>query len=183
LDLFKALAPLKRSLISHPIEDDDEVLQAAADAGVWWVYQAIFDTSDHIRNRVKRLKDHGIAVEGTILLGLDDHSEDQIKQLIDFLLEIELDLAEFTVLTPFPHSQTYAKLEAEGRILHKNWRHYTADEVVFKPAQMTPVRLLELYHYAWETFYKEEPQQLKMARLLKTAIEREIRAGTRRRFS
>ena len=33
LDLFKALAPLKRAIISHPVQDDDDVLRAAADAG------------------------------------------------------------------------------------------------------------------------------------------------------
>ncbi|MCP4674987.1 MAG: radical SAM protein [Deltaproteobacteria bacterium] len=183
LELFRALAPLKRNIISHPVEDDDEVLKAAADAGVWWVYQAIFDTSDFIRERVKRLKEHGIAVEGTVLLGLDDHDEDGIKRLIDFLLEIQLDLAEFTVLTPFPHTRVFDQLEGEGRIMHKDWSRYTAGEVVFEPARMTSDKLMELYQYAWDTFYATEPQQLKMARLLKKAMEKEIRSGTSRRFS
>ena len=66
------------------------------------MYQAVFETSDYIRERIKRYHDYGIGVEGTILLGLDNHDEDFIKRLIDFLLEIDLDLAEFTVLTPFP---------------------------------------------------------------------------------
>ena len=107
LDLFREMIPLKKKWCCHPIEDDPEVLDLAAQAGAWYVYQAVFDTSDHIRDRIKRYHDHGIGVEGTILLGLDDHSEDDIKRLIDFLLEIELDLAEFTVLTPFPHTQAY----------------------------------------------------------------------------
>jgi len=32
-DLFKAMAPLKKKWVSHPILDDDEVLKLAADAG------------------------------------------------------------------------------------------------------------------------------------------------------
>jgi radical SAM superfamily enzyme YgiQ (UPF0313 family) len=95
----------KREDETHiPILDDDNVLSLAAEAGCWYVYQAIFDTSDVIRKRVKRLKDHGIGVEGTILLGTDDQDEDYIKRLVDFLCEIEIDLVEFTILTPFPHS-------------------------------------------------------------------------------
>jgi radical SAM superfamily enzyme YgiQ (UPF0313 family) len=183
LDLFKELAPLKRNIISHPVEDDDEVLDAAADAGLWWVYQAIFDTSDFIRERVKRLKERGVAVEGTILFGLDDHTEDSIRRLIDFLMEINLDLAEFTILTPFPNSKTYTQLNSEGRILHKNWNDYTADKVVIKPANIDGDKLQELYHYAWDAFYADEPQQVKMARLLKTAIKREIENGVHNRFS
>jgi len=183
IDLFKALAPLKRSIISHPIEDDDEVLKAAADAGAWYIYQAVFDTSDYIRRRVKRYKEHGIAVEGTILLGLDEHDEDYVKRLVDFLLEIELDLAEFTVITPFPHTRTFEQYEKEGRILHKDWKHYTAGEVVIKPAKMSGEKLQELYHYAWNTFYKDEPQVLKMGRVLKKAMRREERWGTKGRFA
>ena len=135
--LFRALIPLKKKWISHPIKDDDEILDLAAEAGCWYVYQAIFDTSDHIRRRVKRLQERGIGVEGTIILGMDDHDEDYIKRLVDFLLEINLDLAEFTILTPFPHTPIRADLEAAGRVLHNDWRRYTGGEVVFQPALMS----------------------------------------------
>ena len=57
-----------------------------------------------IRNRIKRLHDHGIGVEGTILLGTDDHDEAYIRNLVEFLVEQKLDMAEFTILTPFPQS-------------------------------------------------------------------------------
>ncbi|MBI5548284.1 MAG: radical SAM protein [Deltaproteobacteria bacterium] len=183
IDLFRALAPLKRSIISHPIEDDLDVLKAASDAGAWYIYQAVFDTSQYIRDRVKRYKDHGIAVEGTILLGLDEHDEDYVKRLVDFLLEIELDLAEFTVLTPFPHTRTWDDYQKEGRILHTDWKRYTAGEVVFKPAKMSIDKLQELYHYAWNTFYKDEPHALKMGRVLKRAMRREEKWGTKDRFN
>ena len=183
IELFKALAPLKRSIISHPIEDDLDVLKAASDAGAWYIYQAVFDTSDYIRERVKRYKDHGIAVEGTILLGLDEHDESYIKKLVDFLLEIELDLAEFTVLTPFPHTPVFDNMAAQGRILHRDWSRYTAGEVVFKPAKMSPEKLQELFHYAWDTFYKKTPHALRMARVLKRAVRREEGWGTKGRFA
>ncbi len=177
-DLFRAIAPLKKKWISHPIKDDDEILSLAAEAGCWYVYQAVFDTSDVIRNRIKRLKDHGIGVEGTILLGLDDHDEDTIKRLVDFLLEVELDLAEFTVLTPFPHTRSRAELEKAGRILHNDWRRYTASEVVFQPALMSPDKLAEMHQYAWDTFYADCSQELRMARLFMNVMRKETADGT-----
>ena len=182
LDLFRELAPLKRSIICHPIEDDDEVLRAAADAGAWWVYQAIVKPSKNIRDRVRRLKEHDIAVEGTILFGLDDQDETSIRELIDFLLEIELDLAEFTILTPFPHTKAFSDLESEKRILTKDWKRYTADQIVYKPAQISPEKLEELFYSAWEMFYAKESQELRMARVLKKAMLRERQLGTARRF-
>ena len=183
LDLFKAMVPLKKKWVSHPILDDEEVIKAAADAGAWYVYQAVFDTSDTIRNRVKRFKDHGIGVEGTIILGTDDQSEDDIKRLVDFLMEIDLDVAEFTILTPFPQSPIRRQMEKEGRILSNDWLKYTADKVVFQPKQMTPEKLQELYYYAWDTFNSDSGHQLKMGELFKKVIRREMDDGTYHRYN
>jgi len=172
------MIPLKKKWCCHPIEDDPKVLDLAAQAGAWYVYQAVFDTSDYIRDRIRRYHDHGIGVEGTILLGLDNQSGDDIKRLIDFLLEIELDLAEFTVLTPFPHTKACDDLHREGRILSYDWNDYTADKVVFQPKQMSAGRLQELLAYAWDTFYRDEPQSLKMSRLFSRVIRKEMADGT-----
>jgi radical SAM superfamily enzyme YgiQ (UPF0313 family) len=173
INLFREMIPLKKKWCCHPIENDDDVLDLAAQAGAWYVYQAIFDTSDYIRDRIKRYHDYGIAVEGTILLGMDNHTEDYIKRLIDFLMEVNLDLAEFTVLTPFPHTQAFEDFSREKRILSGNWDDYTTDKVIFKPRQMPPEKLQELYDYAWDTFYREESQGIKMYKLFKKVIEKE----------
>ena len=177
-ELFTAMIPLKKKWCCHPIEDDDEILDLAAQAGAWYVYQAIFDTSDYIRDRIRRYHDHGIAVEGTILLGLDNHTEDDIRRLVDFLMKINLDLAEFTVLTPFPHTQAFDDLHQVGRIISYDWNDYTADKVVFQPKNMTPEKLQDLYTYAWDSFYKSEPQSYKMFKLLQKVMEKEKADGT-----
>jgi radical SAM superfamily enzyme YgiQ (UPF0313 family) len=179
-ELFKAMIPLKKKWCCHPIEDDDEILDLAAQAGAWYVYQAIFDTSDYIRERIRRYHEHGIAVEGTVLLGLDEHREDDIRRLIDFLLEINLDIAEFTILTPFPHTRAFEDLHRSGRILSYDWNDYTADKVVFRPKNMTPEKLQELYDYAWDTFYRDEPQTYKMFKLMQKVQEKEKTDGTHR---
>jgi len=180
LDLFREMIPLKKKWCSHPIEDKPEVLDLAARAGAWYVYQAVFDTSNLIRERIKRYHDHGIGVEGTILLGLDHHTEDYIKGLIDFLLEIELDMAEFTVLTPFPHTKAYDELKAQNRIFSYDWNDYSADKVVYYPKHMSPDRLQQLFYDAWDTFYQDESQEMKMFKLFQRVIEKEMADNTLR---
>jgi len=177
-DLFRAMIPLKKKWISHPIEDDPELLDLAAQAGAWYVYQAVFDTSDYIKERIKRYHDYGIGVEGTILLGLDDQTEDDIKRLIDFLLEINLDLAEFTILTPFPHTKAYNDLHRQGRIFDYNWDNYNAGKVVYQPKHMSPEKLFELYKYAWDSFYKDESQEQKMFKLFANVVLKEMNDNT-----
>ena len=182
-DLFRAIAPLKKKWVSHPIKDDPEILDLAAAAGCWYVYQAIVDTSDCIRDRVKRLQERGIGVEGTIILGTDEHDEDEIKRLVDFLLEINLDLAEFTIMTPFPHTPIRDQLERDQRILHNDWLRYTAGEVVFRPARMTVAQLEKMYQYAWDAFYADLSKEVKMARLYVKVIAKEKKDGTFRRVA
>ena len=182
IELFTAMKPLKKKWVSHPILDDEEVVRLAAEAGCWYVYQAIIDTSPVIAKRIERLKEHGIGVEGTILLGTDDQDETYIKNLIDFLMGINLDVAEFTILTPFLHTPLRAQLERENRILNNNWIEYTTDKVVYQPKQMTPAKLEELFHYAWDTFYADGGYQIKMGALFQNVISREMADGTYRRY-
>ncbi|MDR0835743.1 MAG: radical SAM protein [Tannerella sp.] len=180
MELFKEMIPFKKKWISHTIEDDPKVLDLAAQAGAWYVYQAVYDTSNYIKERVKRYHDYGIGVEGTILLGIDNQTEDDIKRLVDFLLEIDLDLAEFTVMTPFPHTKGYDDYLRQGRIFDFDWNHYNAGQVVYTPKNMSAERLQELYDYAWKAFYADESQEQKMFHLFTKVAIREMNEGTYR---
>lgn len=180
-ELFRTMIPFKKKWCSHTIADDPDVLDLAAQAGSWYVYQAVFDTSDYIKERIKRYHDHGIAVEGTVLLGMDNQTEDDIKRLLDFLGEINLDLAEFTVLTPFPETKAYDDMLKEGRIFDHDWNHYTADTVVYQPRHIKPDRLQELYFQAWDSFYATESQEQKMFKMMMKVVEREMEDGTYRK--
>jgi hypothetical protein len=91
-------------------------------------------------------------------------------------------MAEFTILTPYPHTPLRAQLEREGRILSNEWKDYTCDKVVFQPKQMTPAKLKELYHYAWDTFYADGGHQIKMGNLFLKVIHREVADGTYQRY-
>ena len=183
IELFTAMKPLKKKWVSHPILYDKEVLELAAEAGCWYVYQAVFDTSDVIRDRIKMLKDVGIGIEGTIILGTDDQDVDYIKRLVDFLCENQIDIAEFTIMTPFPHSPIRHQMEQDDRILHNNWIDYTADKVVFQPLKMTPDELQEMFYYAWDTFYADAGYELKMGKLFQQVMLKEIEDGTLRRYN
>ncbi len=180
LDFFESLCDYGfeeagRKWISHPISCRPDVLKAARKSGCWYVYHAIYTISDKIKDRVAMMHDHGIKVEGTILLGLDDHTEDFIRRLIDFLLEINLDLAEFSILTPFPHSEIWHQMEGEGRIFDRNWEKFNAANVVYQPRHMDPEKLQELYELAWNSFYAERSQTVRMSELFMDVIKASIR--------
>ena len=47
---------------------------------------------------------------------------------------------------------------------------------------MTSEKLVELFHYAWDTFYSDGGYQLKMGKLFMNVMKQEIEDGTYRRY-
>ena len=81
-------------------------------------------------------------------------------------------------ITPFPHTKAYDDLKQQDRIFSYDWNDYSADKVVYHPKQMSAEKLQQLLHYAWDTFYQEESQELKMFKLFQRVIEKEMANNT-----
>lgn len=170
--LFSAMRGLGKAWVSHPISVRPDILKLAADSGCWYVYHSIHRIGAVIRDRVKMLQDYGIGVQGTVSVGYDYDTLDTIKRRVDFLLEIGLELAEFTILTPFPGTPYFEKMKKDGRLLHEDWSRYNAENVVFRPARMTVAELEKGYQMLWEGFYSQESQPARMARLYRRLTDR-----------
>jgi radical SAM superfamily enzyme YgiQ (UPF0313 family) len=57
------------------------------------------------------------------------------------------------ILTPLPGTKLFERFEREGRLLHKDWNHYSLEEVCFKPKQMSIDTLLEGRRWVYEQVY------------------------------
>ena len=66
----------------------------------------------------------------------------------------------------------------QKRIFNFNWNDWNAGKVVYHPKHIKPDRLQELFQYAWDTFYHDEPQPIKMYNLIKKVVEKEMEDGT-----
>jgi radical SAM superfamily enzyme YgiQ (UPF0313 family) len=102
---------------------------------------------------VRRLHDHGIGVQGCFVFGFDNDDEHVFEQTVEFVDRARIDLPRYAVMTPFPGTGSFRQLEAEGRLLHKNWSLYDVEHVVFQPRQMSPERLQEGLEWAWRQSY------------------------------
>ena len=85
---------------------------------------------DYYRENVARIRRHGIGVVGSFILGIDSQDMNTIvADILRFAHEVELDGLNPTILTPLPGTRDYARYDAEGRILFKNypedWEKYT----------------------------------------------------------
>lgn len=94
-----------------------------------------------------------IGVQGCFVFGLDGDTPSVFDETVQFAVDAGIDLPRFSVATPFPGTPLFRRLDAEGRIFHRDWSLYDGQHVVFQPAGMTPLQLAEGHERAWKQVY------------------------------
>ncbi|MBK9967245.1 MAG: radical SAM protein [Holophagales bacterium] len=179
--LCRALRPLERiwsAAVSIDVTDDPLLVKEMALAGCTGVFvgfESLSDTNlaaarkrtppavDYAR-RVGILHDHGIQVNGSFVLGFDHDGPDVFDRTVAWIEANRLECATFHILTPYPGTPLFRRMEAEGRLLHRDWSLYDTAHVVFRPARMTPKELAEGYASCYRrlfsnaSIWKRRPQ-------------------------
>jgi radical SAM superfamily enzyme YgiQ (UPF0313 family) len=79
-----------------------------------------------------------VTVNGCFVLGLDHSGPDSFQHVFEFVRDTGLYEVQITVMTPFPGTPLYARLEAEGRLLYPGaWERCTLFDVNYRPAQLS----------------------------------------------
>lgn len=171
LEVLRTLAPLGRYLGIQGTVDmafDDEVMAAARAAKVGAVFVGIESVvaeslreADKLHNQIERYAEaiasfhrHGIFVEGGLMFGFDHDEPDVFRRTLDFVDRIDLDVAQVAIVTPMPGTRLFAELDAAGRITDRDWAHYDCNNVVFRPARMTQLELLNGVEWFRREFYR-----------------------------
>jgi radical SAM superfamily enzyme YgiQ (UPF0313 family) len=93
--------------------------------GVSWVwtglegedskYQKLKKVDTH--SFVRRLQANGICVLGSSIIGMENHTPENIDQVIDHAVSHNTDFHQFMLYTPIPGTQLHAQHKAEGTLL------------------------------------------------------------------
>ncbi|HKV10103.1 MAG TPA: radical SAM protein [Thermoanaerobaculia bacterium] len=168
--LFAALIPLKvqwYGLATVLLADDAELLSLAQRSGCKGILMGLesisrenlreskkgFNSPERYKELVETLHRHGIALQGCFVFGMDHDTPDVFEKTARFAVEAKIDLPRFAVVTPFPGTALYQRLDREGRILTRNWELYDGQHVVFEPAQMSVGELQQGIEKAWRYAY------------------------------
>ena len=170
-ELFRRLVPhnlnwfgLSTVLIAH----DQELMELLARSGCKGLLlgletisqQSLKDANKRFNESVdyKKLIDDlhhlGISIQGCFVFGLDHDTPDVFDKTVEFAIDAGIDLPRFAVLTPFPGTPLHHRLEAEERILTRDWELYDGQHVVFQPKHMSVRQLTEGHEYAWKKVYR-----------------------------
>lgn len=170
LRLFKALIPLRvqwYGLSTVLLGNDPELLDFAARSGCRGLLMGLesislqnlrqnhkrFNSPEKFVSIVEALHAHGIALQGCFVFGLDHDAPDVFLKTAEFAVQAKIDLPRFAIVTPFPNTALYKRLESEGRLLTRDWELYDGQHVVFEPARMTVEELQTGTETAWKHAY------------------------------
>jgi radical SAM superfamily enzyme YgiQ (UPF0313 family) len=169
-ELFEGMKGMNRVFQGAATIDsilDDDLIEKAAAAGLRSVFVG-FETfsPENLRQSnkkqnmaksyadgVKRLHSLGIMINGSFVFGLDHDDKDVFSRTVDWGIQNAITTATFHVLTPYPGTRLYQNMEAEDRILTRNWDLYDTRHVVYKTRGLTAIELEQGYHWAYKEFY------------------------------
>jgi len=183
LDLFRAMAAARLdkqwiTQVTINFGDDEELPRLARAAGCAGVFIGLESTDTkslalirkdgtsqrrglaYYRENIERIRRNGIGVVGSFILGLDTQNMNTIvSDILRFAEESELDALNPTIITPLPGTRDYARFDAEGRILFKNypqdWEKYTLAFPVTSMPHVTGAGLMRKYVQVLQFFRPE----------------------------
>jgi len=169
-ELCRALRPLERiwsAALTLDVTDDPTLVREMALAGCTGVFIGFESLSDanlvQVRKRTPRtedyarrvaiLHDHGIQVNSSFVLGFDEDRPDVFATTAQWVEANRIECATFHILTPYPGTPLFKRMESEGRLLHRDWSLYDTAHVVFRPRHMTPEQLTAGYEWLYRRLY------------------------------
>ena len=112
-------------------------------------------TTDLVRKGVRMTQEAGIDVRGFFMIGFPTETKEEILQTIDFAKELDVDVAQFMVSTPFPGTEMWEIAKANGTISNdwNSFTFYAPDKMPFSSNILSSDELLALYKKAYKSFY------------------------------
>jgi len=169
--LFKQMKRLNKKFFCNGnvdvLANDEEFVRLSKEAGcVSWlvgfesVSQKTIDdigkktnmVEDYVR-AIKNIHDNGMAVIGCFMFGFDTDTLGVFDETLEMITDLQIDIVDFCIVTPFPGTPLYRRLEAEGRILTRDWAKYNMKTVVFEPKNITKEELLDGVRKMYNEFY------------------------------
>lgn len=134
---------------------------------------------DGYRRAIAAIQDAGVTVNGCFVLGLDGADSSDFDAVFEFVRETGLYEVQITLMTAFPGTPLYTRLESQARLLQPGaWELCTLFDVNFRPQEMTVAELesgfRNLLTRIYETGFIEERRRRYFARQAALRSERAL---------
>lgn len=116
-------------------------------------------TLDQMREAVVLAKEAGLKIRGYFMMGMPTETYEDIRLTINFAKSLDIDVASFTFLVPFPGTLDYIRARKSGQFDPHFYMKNIISEInflktpVYVPEGMTPEGLLKMHKNAYSQFY------------------------------
>ncbi|MHA1650337.1 MAG: B12-binding domain-containing radical SAM protein [Candidatus Helarchaeota archaeon] len=112
-------------------------------------------TIDQIKEAVKILHNHGISIFGSIIIGNIGESKEDVRKTIRFARELDIDIMQFTPLTPYPQTRLFKEAMEKGWIKDPNYDNWNLCHPIMATPDLTIEEIHDLVIEAYRNFYLE----------------------------
>lgn len=146
---YELLAKLKQAGLKRTafgVETGDEQMIIKIDKHV---------DHDTIRQAFKNAKAAGIETIGFFIIGLPGDTRASMQKTIDFAVELDPMIANFSMMTPYPGTIVYEQVKKNGRFLMQDWEDYVFfdQKARYEMGDLTAELMEEMYRKAYRQFY------------------------------
>lgn len=170
-DLFSQMTPLNKKFFCNGnidmLSNDPELIMLSKKAGcIGWLTgfesfnQETLDEIGKSTNKVQcykkavdQIHSQNMIVIGDFMFGFDSDTISVFDTTFTMIKKLHIDVADFTILTPFPGTPLFDQLKKEERILTTDWEHYNLFTPVFQPKQMSVEQLQKGVYSLYRQFY------------------------------
>jgi radical SAM superfamily enzyme YgiQ (UPF0313 family) len=110
-------------------------------------------TVQGIKDCVNNFHHYGIKVHGMFVFGSEEDHYQVIRDTVKVSRQLDLDSVQYLMLTPLPGTPFFKEMEAQNRIICRDWSQYDGHHTVFQPRQFTPFELQMETTRAMRKFY------------------------------
>lgn len=110
---------------------------------------------DTIRQAFKNAKEVGLETIAFMIIGLPGETRETMQNSINFAIEIDPMIANFSMMTPYPGTKVYEIVKRQGRFLINDWEDYVffEQQARYEMGEMTAELVEEMYRKAYRQFY------------------------------
>lgn len=170
-ELLQALIPLnKKYFVSSTmaLRSEPEFLDLAAQAGMRNFYctmnvdpvsisalQGGKKEQQMLCELVKNIEGRGMRFFGSFAVGRDWDDANIADRIIELSDKAGIRTSEFFLFTPYPGTLHWDRLERQGRIFDRTWKHYNGAHIVAHHPTMSDEQLYGQFLKVWNQFFKK----------------------------
>ncbi len=96
---------------------------------------------------------HGLEVRATFIIGHLGDTWDTMMDSLNFAIELDVDIFQLNICTPYPGTMLYAEVKANNALLSEDWNRYGQGEVLIQQPQLSAGDIYRFERYAFRRFY------------------------------